>query len=105
MGRTNRAADVADGRVAHGRATRRMPQYDAKYGVGCTVRVARADVLRRFREEWRHHDPLTTEQLALAGSETEVIWVGYDHGGDVLYALRGLPGVWHEVCLDDPARG
>jgi hypothetical protein len=25
--------------------------------------------------------------------------VGFYHGGDVLYQLRGVPGTWHECCL------
>jgi hypothetical protein len=25
--------------------------------------------------------------------------VGFYHGGDVLYVLEGIPGVWHESCL------
>lgn len=25
--------------------------------------------------------------------------IGYYHGGDELYWLKGVPGVWHERCL------
>ena len=25
--------------------------------------------------------------------------VGFYHGGDELYVIEGIPGVWHEVCL------
>ena len=31
--------------------------------------------------------------------------VGYYHGGDVLYELEGVPGVWHEVCLRKAGTG
>ena len=27
--------------------------------------------------------------------------VGFYHSGDVLYELRGIPGVWHEACLTE----
>lgn len=26
--------------------------------------------------------------------------VGFYHGGDPLYKLDGVPGVWHEECLE-----
>ena len=26
--------------------------------------------------------------------------VGFSHGGDVLYKLQRLPGIWHEECLE-----
>jgi hypothetical protein len=25
--------------------------------------------------------------------------IGYYHGGDVLYTLNDIPGIWHEQCL------
>jgi hypothetical protein len=28
--------------------------------------------------------------------------VGFYHGGDVLYTLDGIPGLWHEQCLVGP---
>jgi hypothetical protein len=28
--------------------------------------------------------------------------VRYYHGGDVLYELEGIPGIWHEACLTSP---
>jgi hypothetical protein len=26
--------------------------------------------------------------------------VAFYHGGEVLYTLENIPGIWHEVCLD-----
>jgi hypothetical protein len=26
--------------------------------------------------------------------------VSFYHGGDALYVLEGLPGLWHEQCLE-----
>jgi len=37
--------------------------------------------------------------MAFAGSEAKVLTVGFYHGGDVLYTLKGVPGIWHELCL------
>ncbi len=34
-----------------------------------------------------------------AGRSAVVDQVGFCHGGDVLYVLREILGVWHEVCL------
>ena len=31
--------------------------------------------------------------------------VGFYHGGDALYELEGVPGVWHEVCLRKAGTG
>jgi hypothetical protein len=37
--------------------------------------------------------------LTHAGAIAEVEKLGYYHGGDELYWLKGVPGVWHEQCL------
>ncbi len=63
------------------------------------IRVADRPVLERFRSEWKFHNPLSIEQLDFSNREAKVSSVGFYHGGDVLYALEGLPGVWHETCL------
>jgi len=39
------------------------------------------------------------EQLNYAGHVAEVEQVSFYHGGDVLYKLRGVSGIWHEQCL------
>ena len=38
-------------------------------------------------------------QLNCTGQVAEVESVGFYHGGDVLYKLKGMPGTWHERCL------
>jgi hypothetical protein len=43
---------------------------------------------------------LDAVQLEYAGRIAEVESVGFYHGGDELYKLQGLPGIWHEVCLE-----
>jgi hypothetical protein len=74
--------------------------YKASHAEGSSVRVAERKGLEDFARTWKLHNPLTPEQFAFAGRETTVKSVGYYHGGDVLYVLQDLPGVWHERCLE-----
>ena len=76
-----------------------MPAYRELYVVGTQVRVADLATLEQFRTSWRHHNPLSPEQLAYADRPAVVKEVGFYHGGDVLYQLEGIPGTWHEQCL------
>jgi hypothetical protein len=73
--------------------------YVARFSIGTRVRIADRAALAKFRAKWRHHNPLTPEQLAFAGREALVKDIGYYHGGDVLYTLEDVSGVWHEACL------
>jgi hypothetical protein len=76
-----------------------VPAYNASFPVGTTVAVAPRADLEEFRRTWRYHHPLAQEQEAYAGHVARVESIGYYHGGDVLYRLKGLPGIWHEQCL------
>ena len=49
--------------------------------------------------EWTFHHKLEPEQLAYAEAVAVVEKVGFYHGGDVLYNLKDIPGIWHEQCL------
>ena len=40
-----------------------------------------------------------SRQIVFAGRGTTVQEVSFYHGGDVLYTLDGIPGIWHEQCL------
>jgi len=62
------------------------------------VRIVDLPTLEQFLREWKHHSRLEPQQLAFAGKAAQVAKVGFYHGGDPLYALEGLPGVWHEPC-------
>jgi hypothetical protein len=73
--------------------------YNAAYAVGAEVRIAARSALGGFAKTWKLHNPLTIEQLPFAGRQATVPSVGYYHGGDVLYVLNDVPGVWHEACL------
>ena len=73
--------------------------YNADFPVGTKVRIANREFLENFKRRWHYHHPLQSDQLDPAGAIAVVEKLGYDHGGDELYWLRGVPGIWHEECL------
>lgn len=77
-----------------------MPAYSALFGQGTRVRVKPRQALDKFSSEWKWHHPLEPGQFEAAGGEFEVQSVGFYHGGDVLYVLKGIGGTWHEACLE-----
>ena len=76
-----------------------MPPYQELYAVGTTVRIVDRTALEGFRTSWKYHHPLATDQLDCGGELVRVTNVTFYHGGDVLYELEGIPGIWHEQCL------
>jgi hypothetical protein len=76
-----------------------MARYKEDFPVGSAVRIADTRQLEEFLRTWKYHHKLTPEQLRYAGKTAQVEKVGFYHGGDVLYELRGIPGRWHEQCL------
>jgi hypothetical protein len=76
-----------------------MAPYKEQFVVGSLVRIAEYEILSNFQRTWKYHNKLTCEQLKFAGQTVKVDKVGFYHGGDVLYELQGVPGVWHEQCL------
>lgn len=73
--------------------------YCEEFPVGTRVRVANRAALEEFMRTWKYHHKLEAEQLEHAGVVAAVKWLGFYHGGDELYALDGVPGIWHEQCL------
>jgi hypothetical protein len=78
---------------------RKRGPYNADFPVGTRVRIANRAFLEEFIRTWRYHNPLQPHQLDHAGTIAEVEKLGYYHGADELYWLRGVPGIWHEACL------
>lgn len=76
-----------------------MPPYNEDFPVGSRVRVADALQLQELQKTWKYHHKLRPEQLEYAGKTADVERVSFYHGGDVLYDLAGIPGIWHECCL------
>jgi hypothetical protein len=79
--------------------------YNPEYPAGTKVRVAARPVLENFLRTWEYHNKLDPAQLEYAGAIAEIESVGFYHGGDELYKLKGLPGIWHEACLEGAVTG
>ena len=73
--------------------------YAAEFPVGSRVRIAVRSDLEDFFRGWKYHHPLQPEQLEFGGLESTVNEVMFYHGGDEIYELADVPGVWHEQCL------
>jgi hypothetical protein len=71
----------------------------AEFEVGNEVRIADRAFLEDFMEAGQYHNELEPEQLEYAGRTAKVKEVSFFHGGDEIYTLQGVPGVWHEECL------
>ena len=82
-----------------------MPAYAERFPAGSTVQIADLATLERFRATWRLHNPLIPEQLAWANKLALVAEVSFYHGGDPVYVLLDVPGVWHEHCLTTITNG
>jgi hypothetical protein len=78
--------------------------YKEEFPEGTKVRTADLASLEDFKSTWKYHHKLQPEQLQYADHVTTVKAVGFYHGGDPLYTLEGVPGLWHESCLK-PAAG
>ena len=72
---------------------------NAEFEVGTEVRIADRAFLEEFLEAGQYHNELEPEQLEYAGRVAKVKAVDFFHGGDEIYTLVGIPGVWHEECL------
>jgi hypothetical protein len=73
--------------------------YKEAYPVGTEVRIADRPSLESFRATWRYHHKLRSEQVPYADRIAKVEEVGFYHGGDPVYKLEGIPGLWLEQCL------
>jgi hypothetical protein len=73
--------------------------YKEAFPVGTKVCIAKRAALDEFMATWKYHHKLRVEQLSFANRETNVKTVGYYHGGDPVYTLEGIPGIWLEQCL------
>jgi hypothetical protein len=73
--------------------------YQEEHAKGSRVKIAPRSVLEQFVRDWKYHNKLQPEQLNYADQCAEVESVGFYHGGDELYKLKGVPGAWHSQCL------
>jgi hypothetical protein len=73
--------------------------YKAEFEIGTSVQVADREFLENFLREWKFHNKLQPEQLSYHEQIAIVEKAYVYHGGDELYKLIGIPGIWHEQCL------
>ena len=71
----------------------------AEFEVGSEVRIADHAFLQEFLDAGQYHNELEEEQLGYAGRVAKVSTIEFFHGGDEIYTLEGVPGVWHEERL------
>lgn len=74
--------------------------YKESFPKGSKVRVTSRAILDKFAQNWKYHHQLQREQLEYAGATAKAIEASFYHGGDVLYKLENVPGIWHEACLE-----
>jgi hypothetical protein len=70
-----------------------------KFQPGEMVQIASSDALDEFARTWTFHHPLQPSQFRYAGWTVKVVNSSMYHGGDILYELEGVPGLWHQQLL------
>jgi hypothetical protein len=73
--------------------------YKAAFPTDTEVRIADRAFLEDFMATWKYHHKLQPAQLAYANKEATVKGVAFYHGGDPVYTLTDIPGLWLEPCL------
>lgn len=73
--------------------------YKEAFPAGTRVRVADRAYLEFFMSNSKYHHKLQPEQLPYADHEASKKGVAFYHGGDPVYTLDGIPGLWLEPCL------
>lgn len=74
--------------------------YKTAFPVGTGVRIVSRARLEKHRSDWKYHHKLRPEQLEYGDSTAAVEEVSFYHGGDQLYVLENIPGIWHEELLE-----
>jgi len=74
--------------------------YHETFPKGSRVKIQSRPFLENFLKSWTLHNKLKPEQLDFAGQVAEVDSVEFYHGGDELYKLKSIPGIWHKQCLE-----
>jgi len=77
----------------------RKGPYTAEFPIDTNVQIKSHLELKEFQKSWKKHHPLNRKQLEFGGRTARVKEVSFYHGGDELYVLEGIPGIWHEHCL------
>ena len=80
-------------------ATKVSTYGNPKFPEGGKARIADRVTLEEFMATWKYHHKPRPEQLEYAGRVAIVVEVGWYHGGDPVYKLGGIPGLWLDQCL------
>jgi hypothetical protein len=78
-----------------------MPEYHEAFRVGEKIRIKSKEYLLNFKKSWKYHNNITNDQIEYGGQEVYVDRIGAYHGGNLLYELKDVPGVWHEQLLEE----
>lgn len=78
---------------------RRKGSYNIEFPIGSRVKTASRATLEDFLRSWKYHSKLQPEQIDYHDRIARVEDASVYHGGDELYRLEGIPGIWHEQCL------
>lgn len=70
--------------------------YNSEVAVGSLVKIADRETFEHFVKTWEYHNKLQPEQLDNHDRVARVEDAGVYHGGDELYRLEGIPGIWQE---------
>jgi hypothetical protein len=73
--------------------------YKEAFPAGTRVRIADQAFLENFMATWKLHHKLLPEQLGYANCVAKVKAVAFYHGGDAIYTLEDIDGLWLEQCL------
>ena len=77
--------------------------YNPEYPAGTMVRIAARLILEDFEHNWKYHNKLDPCNSNTPGrSPKSSQWVSIT-GVMSFINLKGYPGIWHEVCLEDVA--
>jgi hypothetical protein len=70
-----------------------------KFQIGETVQIASREILDEFSRTWKFHHPLQSSQFQHAGRTARITNSFMYHGGDILYELETVPGLWHQQLV------
>lgn len=68
--------------------------YNPSFPVGAIVRIADRSVLEKFHADGKRRHRLQSGQIEYAGEVARVEEVDFCYGGERLYSLEGVPGLW-----------
>ena len=71
----------------------------AEFEVGSEVRIADRAFSRVFSKPGSTTTSSSPSSSNTPAASAKVKDVTFFHGGDEIYTLEGIPGVWHEECL------